>query len=128
MTLQNTIVAGNTASGTGPDCSGAIGSSGYNLVGDTSGCTFTQTAGDLTDVDARLFPLIDSPGYHPLLPGSPAIDAGNPAGCKDHQGNPLGTDQRGVARMGRCDIGSYEFDPANDPLAYVLLPIVIRSD
>jgi len=41
-------------------------------------------------------------GYHPLLSGSPAINAGNPATC-------LSTDQRGVARVGGCDIGAYEY-------------------
>ena len=49
------------------------------------------------------------PNYLPLLPGSPAIDAGNPSGCYDHLGNPLDTDQRGAARNGRCDIGAYEY-------------------
>ncbi len=44
-------------------------------------------------------------GYHPLLSGSPAIDAGNPATC-------LTTDQRGLARVGTCDIGAYEFTAA----------------
>jgi hypothetical protein len=74
-----------------------------------------------------LFPLIGSPGYHPLLPGSPAIDAGNPAGCTDHLGNLLNSDQRGVARVGRCDIGAYEYDLGNDPLAYTFLPAIFRK-
>jgi len=128
-TLQNSILAGNTtasASVPGPDCSGPLASSGYNLIGDTSNCTFTPSTGDLMNVNARLFPLIDSPGYHPLLPSSPAIDAGNPAGCSDNSGNPLNTDQRGVARVGRCDIGAYEYDPNNDPLSYIFLPLIMK--
>ena len=45
--------------------------------------------------------------------GSPAIDAGNPSGCTDGQGQPLKTDQRGKPRpdkedTGGCDIGAYE--------------------
>jgi len=52
-----------------------------------------------------------SPGYHPLLLGSPAINAGNLAGCKDDNGDPLPTDQRGLPRFGRCDIGAYESHP-----------------
>jgi hypothetical protein len=118
VTLQNSILAGNTADSTGPDCSGAIGSSGYNLIGDTSGCTFTPGTGDLTDVDADLGLLLgppSAPWYHPLLPGSPAIDAGNPAGCTDHLGNPLGTDQRGAPRVGRCDMGAYEYTISGPP-------------
>jgi hypothetical protein len=42
-----------------------------------------------------------------LVPGSPAIDAGDDSLCP-------GTDQRGVPRPIRthCDIGAYEFVPA----------------
>jgi hypothetical protein len=108
---QNSILAGNTA-GSAPDCSGTIGSSGYNLIGNTSGCTFTPGTGDLTDISANLGHLIghpDVPRYYPLQSGSPAIDAGNPVGCTDHLGNPLDTDQRGAPRVGRCDIGAYEY-------------------
>ncbi len=110
--LQNSIVAGNSSAGVGPDCNGAIGSSGYNLIGNTSDCTFTPTTGDLTDLDPNLGLLIRPlgfPAYHPLLSGSPAIDAGNPAGCTDQAGNLLTSDQRGVARVGTCDIGAYEY-------------------
>ena len=108
VTLQNSILGGNAA-GSAPDCAGTtIGSAGYNLVGDTSGCTFSASTGDLTNVDARLGLLIGSPGYLPLLSGSPAIDAGNPDGCTGSTG-PLTTDQRGAARVGRCDIGAYEY-------------------
>ena len=110
-TVQNTIVAGNTAVTSGPDCWGSISSAGYSLVGDTSGCAYTPGSGDLTNVDPRIGPLEGSPGYHPLLPDSPAINAGNPAGCTDHLGNPLTTDQRGFPRFGRCDIGAYELQP-----------------
>ncbi len=110
--LQNTILAGNTA-----ECSGTIGSVGYNLIGDTSGCTFTPGTGDLTDVSPNFGPLIGSPGYHPLLLGSPAIDAGNPAGCTDNLGNPLPTDQRGAVRVGRCDIGAYEYTTSGPPVS-----------
>jgi hypothetical protein len=62
-----------------------------------------------------------------LLRSSPAINAGNPNGCTDHEGNPLDADQRGVARVGRCDIGAYEYDPALDPLSYSALPIAYQN-
>jgi uncharacterized repeat protein (TIGR01451 family) len=114
-TLQNTIVAENTAGSNGPDCwepdSGFIHSAGYNLIGDISDCGFNPGSGDLTNVDPLLGLLEGSPGYHPLLRGSPAINAGNPAGCTDHLGNPLTTDQRGFPRLGRCDTGAYEVFP-----------------
>lgn len=65
---------------------------------------------------AVLGPLANNGGAtrtHRLLPGSPAINAGNNCvqvanGCGD--GNPaLATDQRGQARVGTVDIGAYEF-------------------
>jgi len=107
--LRNTIVVGNASASGGSDCSGgALSSAGYNLIGNTTGCTFTPGVGDLVNVNAKLGPLVGSPGYHPLLSGSPAIDAGNPGGCTGSSGL-LTTDQRGVARVGRCDIGAYEY-------------------
>jgi hypothetical protein len=106
-TMQNTILAGNT--GSKPDCEGTIWSSGYSLVGDSTGCTINTDTGDLIDTDPALGSLIGQPAYFHLLPTSPAIDAGDPVGCEDHHGNPLDADQRGVSRVGRCDIGAYEY-------------------
>ena len=122
VTLQNTILAGNTTTGPelSPDCYANIGTAGYNLIGDTSGCTFAPNIGDRTNVNAKLGPLEGSPAYHPLLFG-PAVNAGNPAGCTDHLGNLLDTDQRGMPRVGRCDIGAYEFD---GPITQVFLPFI----
>ena len=67
----------------------------------------SPNTGDLINVDPKLGPLEGSPGYRPLLSGSPAINAGNPAGCIGSTGL-LTTDQRGAPRVGRCDIGAYE--------------------
>ncbi|HEU4664006.1 MAG TPA: choice-of-anchor Q domain-containing protein, partial [Dokdonella sp.] len=39
-----------------------------------------------------------------LPPGSPAIDAGSPAGAPP-------TDQRGAPRVGAVDVGAYERQP-----------------
>ena len=72
---------------------------------------------DLIGADARLGELIasgDAPRYHPLLAGSPAINAGNPAGCAGSAG-PLPVDQRGAPRAGRCDIGAYEYTTPGAP-------------
>lgn len=107
--VQNTITANNAGSVTGADCSGsgAFNSRGYNLIGDTTGCTITGTmTGNITNVDAMLGPLANYGGLtktQALFLGSPAIDAGSDATCAL-------TDQRGVLRPlgSHCDIGAFE--------------------
>ncbi len=123
VTLRNSIVAGNIAP-SAPDCSGTLNSAGYNLIGDTGGCNFVSSMGDRLNTDAKLGALTGLPGYHPLLFGSPAIDAGNPEGCGDSLGNPLDTDQRGVPRARRCDMGAYEYD---GPYFPVFSPVIARN-
>jgi len=110
-TLQNSIVANSTSGG---NCYGTMKSNGYNLSSDGS-CNFNH-AGDLNNHDPLLGPLQNNGGSTEtmaLLPGSPAIDAGNPTGCTDGQGHLLKTDQRGMPRPDRedsvgCDMGAYE--------------------
>jgi hypothetical protein len=96
------------------DCGGTLTSQGYNLIQDTSHCTIAGNAnGNIVGVDPHLGPLQDNGGAtntQALLPGSPAIGAGNPHGCVDANGNALLTDQRGAPRPAgaRCDTGAYE--------------------
>jgi hypothetical protein len=93
-------------------------SQGHNLVGNKTGCTVTATTGDLfgtgaSPINPQLGPLANNGGTtqtHALLSGSPAINAGDSAGCP-------ATDQRGIARPQgvACDIGAHEVlavDPA----------------
>jgi Zn-dependent metalloprotease len=118
VTLKNTLLAGNSAIGGGPDCFGSIGSNGYNLIGNNSGCTFSATTGDLVGtstgpINPRLTLLQDNGGLtftHALITGSPAITAGSPAVPGSGGTACLATDQRGVARPvgAGCDIGAYE--------------------
>jgi hypothetical protein len=105
--IGNTIVAGNQASAS-PDVAGTLNSQGYNLIGDgTGGGGFTDT--DLVGsadnpIDPRLAPLGDSGGptwTMPLLPGSPALNAGDP-------GQAGTSDQRGVVRTGGVNIGAFQ--------------------
>jgi hypothetical protein len=112
FSFENTILWGNA--GATPDCHttgfAGIGSRGYNLFG--AGCGGSGP-GDITSTNAMLAPLADNGGptwTHQLLPGSPALDVGNPAGCTDGKGNAISQDQRGMPRVsnGRCDIGAYE--------------------
>jgi hypothetical protein len=96
----NTILAGNSPS----NCSGTIADAGHNLSSDNS-CVFTG-AGSLNNTDPMLGPLADNGGPTltlALLPGSPAIDAGDDSAAPP-------TDQRGVARPvgAASDIGAYE--------------------
>jgi CSLREA domain-containing protein len=126
--LKNTIVANNTiSSGTGPDLKGTFNSQDFNLIGNTSGATFTGTTGhNITNMDPLLGPLANNGGLtmtRALLPGSPAINAGSNANLPldtfdlDGDGNtsePLPVDQRGVPRIANTtvDIGAFEFTDA----------------
>jgi hypothetical protein len=66
----------------------------------------------ITGMDPMLGPLADNGGpteTQALAPGSPAIDAGKPGPADGRGTHCPPTDQRGVPRMGRCDLGAYEF-------------------
>jgi CSLREA domain-containing protein len=123
VTFQNTIIAGNfDNSNPGlviPDCSGVITSEGYNLIQSDFGCGITgDTTGNRINQDAALDPLQNNGGptfTHALQITSEAINTGNPAGCRDHNGDLLDTDQRGYVRNGRCDIGAFEYGSAGTP-------------
>ncbi|MFI5365338.1 MAG: choice-of-anchor Q domain-containing protein [Candidatus Binatia bacterium] len=124
LVVKNSVAAGNvTDHSCGPpipsDCGGTLASEGYNLIQyatDSTNCILTgDSTGNLLGVDPHLGPLQDNGGptqTMALLPGSPAIDAGDPNGCTDADGNILATDQRGAPRAvagdSRCDMGAYE--------------------
>jgi hypothetical protein len=137
--LNNSIVAGNITSSTNstPSDVDIIDSpldpaSSNNLIGDGSGGLPTTPAGapengnilgtTAMPVDPDLGPLADNGVPTPptqtmaLLPGSPAIDAGDNALAVDASGNPLQYDQRGpgFARIvnGTVDIGAFEVQTA----------------
>jgi hypothetical protein len=132
IVMKNTILAGNTASILGPDCyviNGAELTGGYNLIGDDTDCDFIPTTGDLVDIDPQLGALQDNGGdtlTQALSNGSLAIDHGDPAGCKDHLGNPITSDQRGLGRENRCDIGAYEWQLPPPATYQVYLPCISR--
>ncbi len=96
-------------------CSGGtgnnqLGARAYTMIGAIVNCTFASFAGIPTSSDARISPLFDSGSgrpTHALLPGSAALNAGNPSTV-----NPLSaclsTDARGVSRSTPCDLGAYE--------------------
>jgi predicted outer membrane repeat protein len=111
MALQNTVVAGNSAF-FGPDIEGFADSLGHNLIGNTSDLFLNGVPGngDILGQPAGLGPLQNNGGPTPtmaLLPGCPALDAGDPALS-------WMTDQRGASRsVNGVDIGAYQHLPAS---------------
>jgi len=115
--MANTIIANSI---TGGDCinggGGTIATNLNNLVEDGA-CGGTMG-------DPMLGPLVDNGGptdTMALLPGSPAIDAGDDATCAAEPVN--GVDQRGVTRPqgAHCDIGAFEKE-----VFTIYLPLVVR--
>jgi CSLREA domain-containing protein len=124
LTAENTIIAKNTR-GNGltisvqDDCfsSGTTGTLAYDLFTTTMNCFVTgPQGGNIVGQDPLLGPLQINGGTtqtQALMPGSPAIDTGAPAGCTGAAGAPIMTDQRGFPRPygPACDIGAFEYNP-----------------
>ncbi len=119
LTIQNSLVAGNTSTGTTPDLAfdpdGAIDID-YTLVGDAAGLTITGNGNLLGDsagsgiIDPLLGPLADNGGptqTHALLTGSPAVNSGDPSFV-----SPPDFDQRGAGFQrsigSQIDMGAFE--------------------
>lgn len=106
LNFSNSIIANSTAGG---DCfmAGTIGTNLNNLVEDGS-CSLNGV--NFQTGDPQLGLLADNGGptqTFALLPGSPAIDAGDNATCAAPPVN--GLDQRGQPRsVTQCDIGAFE--------------------
>jgi hypothetical protein len=134
LLVANSILADNIA-GDSPDCAittleFALVSAGHNLIGRADECNWTagigdQIGGSATPVDPMLGPLQDNGGptfTHALSVASPAVDGGNPSGCKDASGTTLAKDQVGNPRTrdgdddgeAVCDIGAFELQDASD--------------
>lgn len=125
VTLQNTIVAGNTAANgagdisgaptAGPNVDGSVTSNGHNLLGVATDAGGFSGAGDKTGANPMLAALADNGGptqTMALTAGSGAIDAGVAAGATFDQRGLLRTvDDPGVPNAvtsDGTDIGAFE--------------------
>jgi hypothetical protein len=110
-----TVQLGNTILNSGANIfllGGTVTSHGYNLSDDDGG-GFLTGPGDQINTDPLLGPLQDNGGptlTHALLPGSPAINTGDPNFTP-----PPSFDQRGSPFIrvfnGRIDVGAFEAQP-----------------
>jgi len=129
-TIRNTIVAVNDNGFFGPfhpDVDGVFNSQGHNLIGigDGGGYADSDLVGTSGNpIEPKLGPLQDNGGptfTMALLPGSPAIDAGDNADAPPF-------DQRGpgFARIvnGRIDIGAFEVQVAVTVQCSVTTPVL----
>jgi hypothetical protein len=116
LQLHDSILTDGKVTGAtgGENCSGAgnLTSLGFNLE-DRNQCNLKASGDQVNVVAAQLGPLAANGGLTQtvaLLPGSPAIDGGDPAGCTGPAGEALTVDQRSIARPQgtRCDIGAFE--------------------
>ena len=112
--LSHSIVSGNFVDSSPQNLDGFFLSSiqgNYNLIGSGD---YLSGEGNLNEIDEPLLgPLANNGGptlTHALLPGSPAINAGDPNAF-----NLPDFDQRGEGfdrvRLGQIDIGAFEFEP-----------------
>lgn len=117
VTIDNSIVAFNTANGVVSNCNGEIGSDGFNIIPDLTDCMLT---GDVTVVDPLLAAVGDNGCNDPfndgsciptqaLLTGSPAIDAGSCNASGDQRGFFRPFDDPAIGNIDDgCDIGAFE--------------------
>jgi hypothetical protein len=110
-TLLNTVVAGNAAP-TGPEVDGFAETTTTSLIGVPAGMTLA----DILDPAG----LADNGGGTQTIAlaqvaGNPAIGTATAATCAAAPVN--GLDQRGLTRLGACDIGAYEHQQPTCDLA-----------
>ncbi|PKN90958.1 MAG: hypothetical protein CVU44_21875 [Chloroflexi bacterium HGW-Chloroflexi-6] len=107
--IANTLDGGDCAPENGPEEESSLNvASSHNLIQDEfNACGLMDGVnGNIIGSDPLLGALADNGGLaqtHALLPGSPAIDAGDGTVCP-------AVDQRGVARDANCDMGAFEFE------------------
>jgi len=118
LEIESTILKRGDSGSNIVNDSGTVTSHGYNLSSD-DGSGYLIGPGDQVNADPMVGPLQDNGGptlTHALIPGSPAIDGGDPKFTP-----PPNYDQRGPGfpRVvnGRMDIGSFELQLGTTPTA-----------
>ena len=116
LQLGNTILKAGVSGANIFNNGGSLITHGYNVCSD-NGSGLLNGPGDQINTDPMLGPLQNNGGptlTYALLPGSPAIDAGDP-----NFGPPPDYDQRGPGFVrvfnGRIDVGSFEVQPTPTP-------------
>lgn len=114
LDLNHNIIAGNSVGNqldVATDMSEYIDLNGYNIIGIKNGITGSSVGdrfGTLTDpLDPLLCSLEMNGGTtptHALKPASPAINSGSP-------NSTILVDQRDSSRIGKKDIGAFEYNP-----------------
>jgi hypothetical protein len=137
LTLNNSLIAGNQAA-VAPEIENLdiVNANHFNLFGANGNAGVSGFTPGTTDIVPSvplaqiLGPLQNNGGptqTHALVAGSPAIDAGDPNGCRYSQGALLQSDQRGFPRdvdgnndgTARCDIGAIELNSRDLPFTLV---------
>jgi hypothetical protein len=104
FTLRNSLIATNLSGGNGY---GSFIDDGFNLSSDNTISLFQSTS--FKNINPLIGTLSANGGPTktiPLFEGSPAIFTDD-----DANADCLATDQRGTNRLGRCDIGAFEWYP-----------------
>ena len=148
VTVQNSIIAGNSDNGTAPDINASQLTLTSSLIGSNAGTDLAaapigspDSAGNLIGtaplpIDPLLGELDDNGGptlTHALLPGSPAINAGSNELAINQDGAAQLTDQRGSARfvdgnesgIATIDLGAFEYNLSGTAS---LTPAVTRDE
>jgi hypothetical protein len=147
MQVKNSVIAGNTAETSAPDCQVVVYGSlvgptqisyGGNVYGEGTGCEVDAALGDKTVAPALVFStlllqtLADNTGptpTHMLIGGGAAVNNVPVAQCTDFANAAVTVDQRNVARPAgaACDSGAVEGESA-PPLAVTINQAATQAD
>lgn len=117
VVVRNSLIGTNSADSGNPDCAATLNTVVYSLIQNTQGCSLSVSVGNLLGQSPVLGQLQNNGGdtwTQAPGPGSPIINAGDPAGCRNHLDALFTADQRGTGRPqgSACDMGAYEVPAA----------------